>query len=161
MEISFPFSQSRILAASAVAVSHTGDANETILATIAIPAGIMGLNGILRVTSFWTVTASVNNKTLRHRLGGIAGTIFGTVGPTTNAAVTVPHMISQIANRNAVNAQLGYTLRNRVTDLLTQGELTTGTVNTAAAQDLVFTGLLATTTETITLEGYLVELLAP
>jgi hypothetical protein len=65
-----------ILGASAVAVSGAADTNENILATITIPAGAMGLNGILRVYADYTVTNNANAKTLRVRLSGIGGTVL-------------------------------------------------------------------------------------
>jgi hypothetical protein len=45
----------RVLAASAAPASHTGDTLETALATIPVPAGAMGPNGQLRVTT-WRVS---------------------------------------------------------------------------------------------------------
>lgn len=66
----------RVIAASAVAVSHTGDTIETVLANIAIPAGAMGANGALHITAVFSYTNSANAKTLRIRLGGISGAAF-------------------------------------------------------------------------------------
>jgi hypothetical protein len=149
-----------ILAASAVAVSHTGDLNETVLATIPIPAGIMGLNGILRITSFFTVTANTNTKIVRARLGGLAGDVVALSPTFAAAAVTVPCMEAYIINRNSASSQLCRALINRSIDLLVQAQPSISTaVDTAVAKDLVLTGQLGVTTDTITLESYLVELL--
>lgn len=151
-----------LLGASAVAVSHTGSVSETVLATISIPAGIIGASGILQVRSFWTVTANTNTKTARARLGGLAGTVVG-VSPAWNAAaVTNPAMTNTIMNRDSVVSQFCNNLCSRSSDLLeqVQANITTA-VDTAVAQDLVLTGQLGTDTDTITLEGYIVELLRP
>lgn len=40
-----------ILAASAVAAPTTGDTSENTLATVTIPAGALGANGIIRIHS--------------------------------------------------------------------------------------------------------------
>ena len=64
----------------------------------------------------------------------------------------------EIANRNSASSQVSW----RATTIggLGQGTntLTTGAVDTSVSQDLVFYGQLANSTETITLENYLVEL---
>jgi hypothetical protein len=146
-----------VLAASAVGVSHTGDTSETALATVQVPANMMGANGILRVTTLWTITNSGNNKTLRARLGGIAGTAFLGATFTTSASV---HDQRLIRNRNAANSQVGFAAINGTGGWgVSSGAVATGAVDTAANQDLVITGQLASAGETITLEAYLVELL--
>ena len=147
-----------VLESSAVASSHTGNTTETVLATIPIPAGILGTNGMLRVYCDWTVTNSVNDKTLRIRLGGLAGTAL-----TGTAFTTVANAFHRmlIANRGVANSQIATTDRSRATDIVSSYELFTSAINTAVDQDLVITGQLETGTETITLENYLVELIVP
>lgn len=143
------------LAASAVAVSAGANTDENTLATIAIPAAAMGANGQLRITTVWTVTNSGNNKTLRVRLGGIAGTQFLSAAVTTVA--TVRNQLF-LANRNSQSSQVGGI--NSTTSFGTSSSvLTTATVDTSAAVDLVITGQKASSGETLTLESYLVELL--
>jgi hypothetical protein len=145
----------RVLAASGVQLSHTGNTDETALASITIPAGAMGPNGVLRVTSLWSYTNSGNNKNLRVRLGGLAGTQYTGITATTTA--TLRHQC-QIHNRNAANSQVGVT-----GSLQTYGTnaaaITTSAINTAADAVLAFTAQLASAGETISLESYLVELL--
>lgn len=147
-----------IIAASAVAASHTGNTDETTLATVAIPAGAMGLNGSLRVTTLWSYPNSGNSKTMRARLGGIGGAAFMSTGATTTAS---QHTIKVLSNRGVANSQVGPTAG------LTSGvgqsgaAVFTSSVDTAVAQDLVLTAQLASAGETITLESYTVELLVP
>jgi hypothetical protein len=138
-------------------MSHTGNTDETALATVSIPAGAMGLNGGLLIYSTWTTTNSGNNKTPRVRLGGIAGTAF--VGPTITTTATFSD-IRRIRNRNSASAQVASTgAATGLSTGTTTVAVTTGTVNTAVAQDLVFSAQLANGTETITLENYEVWLL--
>ncbi len=146
-----------VLAQSGVQVSHTGNTNETALATIAIPAGAMGANGRVRVTALWGHTNSVNNKTCRIRFGGTSGTIVYSITNTTTA-----HHRAQVegANRNATGSQVW--APNGLTGSFgaTSGSLVTGAIDTTAAVDIVILGTLASSGETISLESYLVELIA-
>lgn len=156
-----PRSRISVLGASAVAVSGGADTNENILATITIPAGAMGLNGILRVWHSWTVTNSANNKILRVRLGGIGGTQMASATLTTSAtAVCLTH----IANRGAANSQISPP--NASSTFLglvaaSTSALQTASIDTSAATTLVLTGAKASAGETLTLESYLVELILP
>jgi hypothetical protein len=149
--------QTRVLASSGVAVSHTGNTNETTLATVAIPAGLMGLNGTLRIDCLWSVTNSGNNKTTRFRLGGLSGTAYFSLASTTVASV---RGFRNIQNRGSAASQISE-WSGGLGPGSTASAVTTGTVNTAVAQDLVFTAQLASAGETITLERYIVELVTP
>lgn len=142
----------RVLANSAEAVSGAADTNENTLATVSIPAGAMGANGTLRVTTKWTATNNANSKTVRYKLGG---TQFG--AGFVNSAATLVHMV-MIDNRNAANSQIGH--NNNSTAFGTSSTaFTTGTVDTSAAQDLIITAQKATGTDTMTLESYTVEVI--
>ena len=143
-----------VLAASGVAVPHTGDTAETVLGTVAIPAGAIGPNGMIRVTTLWSVTNSANNKVLRARLGGIGGTQFFSTTQTTVATYNDP--VRLIQNRNSQSSQIGRGAST--TGAGSTAAVVTGTIDTSAAQDLVFTGTLANSGETVTLESFLVEL---
>lgn len=154
MEIVFPFSQSRILAASAVAVPNTGNTNENTLATIAIPAGVMGLNGILRIWTQWDYPSTANNKTMRVKLG--ATSFSGVVATTT----LVARILTMIHNRGVANSQIGGAANFAGIGTVGAGDVN-GAIDTSVAQNLTITGQLALGTETLTLEAYLVELLVP
>jgi hypothetical protein len=148
----------KVLAANAILASKTGNTTETALATIAIPAGYMGAQGRLRITTLWTVTSSANNKTIRTRFGGMSGTIYQSRVVTT---VGVVRSVVEIENRGAANSQVG-----GPTDLdsygTSTGAVVTSSVDTAAAStDLCITAQLANGTETMTLQAYAVELLMP
>ncbi|CAN5209870.1 hypothetical protein BH10PSE7_BH10PSE7_03760 [soil metagenome] len=145
----------RILAASAVAASHTGDTLETALATVTIPANAMGPNGIVQIWSLWTATNSAGAKTPRIRLGGTAGTVYAQPAAlTTSPALRI---FTEIQNRNNAASQVGAPAA--VTGFgANAGALVTSSVNTAANADLVITGQLATSSDTITLEAYRIEI---
>jgi hypothetical protein len=144
-----------IIGASAVASSVTGTTNETALATITVPGGLMGPNGILRVFTQWTTTSSANVKTLRLRVGGIAGTAYAAPSQTTVASVIVDFSLS---NRNSNASQVGSIMANRGTDGLQTMAVNTSTIDMAADQTVVITGQLATGAETITLERYIAQI---
>jgi hypothetical protein len=141
-----------VLGASAVAASHTGDLIETTLATVTVPGGAMGPNGILRITTLWSYTSSANIKTMRVKLDG---TNFLNVVPTTSSAA---QLLTMIRNRNAQNSQIGYRAVDPTSVGTSSGALPTGVKDTSINKDVTFHALLADAGETITLEAYLVEL---
>lgn len=148
----------RVLAQSAVAASVGATTDETVLATITIPAGAMGLNGCLRIETLWTVTNSGNNKVLRWRLGGIGGTAF--LEATLTASVTY-HDLRSIRNRGAANSQVGWAATATAGGhAASTSAASTGTIDTSAATTVVITGQKANSGETLTLEAYTVELLS-
>lgn len=143
----------RVIAASAVAVAHTGDTLETTLATITVPAGAMGPNGALRVTSLWSITSSANTKTLRYRLGGSAML----QSALTTSSASQQHRLIQ--NRNAQNAQVAHASSfSNSFGQASGASVTTSAIDTSAPASLTLTGQLANSAETITLESYVVEL---
>ncbi len=145
----------RVLAASAVAASVTGTTTKTALATINVPAGAMGANGRLRVTTHLSMTASGNLKTLTVELGGTA--FYSRV--EAGASIATYRDQREIANRNSQSSQVSW----RATSIGGFGggtaATTTGDINTASAQQLIVYAQLGNASETIALENYLVELL--
>lgn len=142
----------RRVAQSGVAASHTGDTNETTLATVSIPPP--GPNGVVRIEALWSFTNSGNAKTLRYKLGGT--TIYSTA-PTTTASGR--HSVT-LFNRNSAASQVGPV--NAIGTSSAFGNLgaslATATVDMSAAVNLTLTAQLASAGETITLEAYLVEM---
>lgn len=137
---------------SGSSVTAPADANENTLATVAIPAGIMGTNGMLRITAVFTVTNSGNNKTLRLKYGGTA---FSTLVVT---AVATVRMVCEIFNRAAANSQVSFPNGGIGT---TASAIVTAAIDSATAQDVTITGQKATAGETIRMESYNVEVIAP
>lgn len=143
----------RVIAKSGVKVDRTGDTNEAIMGTIAIPAGAMGPNGALRITTTWSCTNSANNKTPRIRLGGISGSQILAATFTTQGA----HIQRLLQNRGSAASQIS-SFGASSANSFTNASPATFTVDTSIAQDLVITGQLALGSETLSLESYLVEL---
>lgn len=144
-----------VLAQSAAPASVTGTVSETTLATIAIPAGTMGLNGALRITSIWSYTNSANNKTVRARFSGQA---LGSTVMTTTATASI---LWEAINRGALNSQVTNGAGAGAGLVASGNAVVTMTVDTSITQNLILTATLANTGETITLEGYTVEVLNP
>lgn len=148
-----------VLAQSFVAASGAADTNENALATITVPANTLGANGGVRVHTFWTFTNNANNKIIRVRFGGAAGTAYiGSVLASRSSAMAV----TVINNRNATNSQAGNSLGTDSSGgALSGGAIVTSSVDTTASTTIVISGQKATGTDTLTLEGYLVEVIKP
>lgn len=144
----------RVLRHTAVKADRTAATTEGVLATVSIPGGTIGPNGMLRVSTWWSYTSSANAKTLRVRLGGIGGTIFQELAPTTTTTMTTQTVVS---NRNSQTSQLGAVQGSGSVHGGATAGFVTATIDTGAAQDLVITAQLANSGETISLERVLVE----
>jgi hypothetical protein len=147
------------VAASGLLRNLTGSVAETALATVRIPQKTMGAAGRLRVNTLWSFTNSSNAKTIRIRFGGMSGTVFHSENPLTSQRAI--RIITDIENRDAANAQVG-----KPVDVYGYGPSTNVPVTSAIDTnnndvDLCFTGQLANSGETISLEAYHVELLMP
>lgn len=142
----------RALAQSAVPASVTNTVQETVLATIPIPAGALGSNGAIRISAMWTGTSSSNGKVTRARLGGVS--IWG-VNLTNQGS---EFALSVTANRNNVASQI-------TTPTVGPGTSTNAfvltSVDTSADVTLTLTGTLSNASETLTLESYCVEVITP
>lgn len=138
-----------VLAQSAVAVSHTGTTSEATLATIPVPAGLMGANGQMVIESLWSVTNNGNNKTPRIRLAGanLHGPSFTSVGSV--------HDRVRIANRNNTATQVLNANSSAVYGQATSSVFTAA-VNTAASFDITLSAQLANAADAMTLESYLI-----
>jgi hypothetical protein len=145
----------RILGQSAVAVPLTGTVNETVIVSVPIPAGCMGPNSRLRASILWSYTNSANNKTLRVRLGGAAGTVHHSLTMTTTVAYRLQ---MEIANVNSMASQKGAPTMTGGWGTST-GAIATGAIDMTVDQTLAIIGTLASAGETITVESYLVELI--
>ena len=147
----FSLQESRLLGASGVALPTINNTSEQFLATVTIPAGRLGPNGLVRVITFWTLTNNANVKTPRIRLGGQAGTILWSPAMASFATFK-GHAV--FINRGAQNSQVA----GDAAFGGTAGAVATAAIDTAAAQDLVISAQKATGTDTMTLEAYMVEL---
>lgn len=140
---------------SGMAVPLTGSTSETTLATLTIPAGALGPNGMVRLTMNFSCTNNANSKTCRARLGGMAGTQYLNSPLTSQSRLHVPIMIY---NRNSESSQIGGTNAGNQGGYgqSTSGQVTS-TVDTTIVQTIVITGQLANASDTLTLESYSLE----
>jgi hypothetical protein len=149
----------RILKASAVAISHTGDTVETAMAAIAVPAKSMGPNGALRITAYYSFTNNVNVKTPRLRLGapgaGLAGSTYKFVTYSNQASVQFQRLIQ---NRGSENSQVTFPSSVWTYNQSTSAPMTSNQA-TNTDREVMLSGQVANAADTITLEYYMVEVL--
>jgi hypothetical protein len=147
-----PLGGMQLLARSAAPLTLTGTTVETALATVPIPAGLLGISGGLIEKSSWSYTNSANNKSLRLRFGGLAGSQVMAVTATATAGIV--DVERRVRNRGSAASQI-CSLNNGLFSGGSGASAPTAlAINTAVAQDLVFTGQLALAGESITLETY-------
>lgn len=142
-----PFTQVNVAGAA-----HTGSLTETTLATIVIPGGMVGLNGMIRVSAVFSCNASANNKTFRMRLGGVSYYVSDT--GSSAAAVQAVWTNPAIRNRNSQSSQIGFPNYGSVTSAKNLGN-----VDTAVDQSLTITGMLTNVADNIVLEAYTIEVI--
>lgn len=136
---------------SAVAVSHTGNTNETTLATVTIPAGLLQSNSVIEIYSLFTGTnGAVSDINPRVYFGG---TKYMEDALNTNAS----HQSNvTICCNNSITSQKGFPSPGSAVTY--GGALITSAVNTAQPVDIVFTGQLANAADTVALQGYRIKL---
>lgn len=143
----------RCLARSGVAA--TIDANSTgelPVGQFKLPGGILGANGVLRVTTIWTVTNNGNTKTARVRLGGMGGTAFTFAFSGQVSIVSV----FNIHARGAQNSQLCSSGLEGSAASANQS----ATVDFTQDQQIIITGQKNTGSDTMTLEGWSADILS-
>lgn len=151
----------RLTFSSAVAVvrnsvNGAGDATAQTMATITIPGGAVGPNGLMNVIAEWSYTNSVNVKTIRGKIGGTGGTTFMTTGPTTTLSV---NQFKKIANVNSNSSQKFMVAGIIGIAASTANALATSAIDTSAAFTIVLECLWAgaVAAENITLESYFID----
>ena len=144
----------KVLAMSAVPIAHTGTTAATVLVDVPIPADVMGPNGAVRVTAYWSMTNNTNSKNLVITWGGINAQIWS-AGLTSVAGCACQVMVS---NRGSTGSQV-FTSGGTGVSYGTLPGFGTASEDTGIAQRIRFTGNLANAGDTLTLERYVVELL--
>jgi len=131
-------------------VSLTGSTSVVTLATITIPAGLLGANGKLKIYPLWATTNNVNQKTLRA--------IFSGSTCSTMTSQSVPNNSGLVIIRNTNSESAQKTSSGLVAGIgASSGSIASTTIDTTAATTLVITGQLAVGTDTMTLEDLFVE----
>lgn len=140
----------QVLAHSGVASSHTGDTSLTTLGTFTIPAGRIGNNGSVRITSHWSYPNNANNKTLAVAFG--ASNVMQTLVTTTQTFTDQ----RTVDNRNSASSQV--CINTGATSFgPSSTAATTTAINTANAVVVNFNGTLGSGSDTITLEAWTIE----
>jgi len=131
-------------------VSLTGSTSVVTLATITIPAGLLGANGKLKIYPLWATTNNANVKTLRANIGGLLC--------TTMTSQSVPNNSGLVIIRNINNEAAQKCSSGLVAGIgSSAGSIASPTVDTSAATTITITGQLAVGTDTLTLEDLFVE----
>ncbi len=129
----------------------TGSTSGVTLATITIPAGLMGANGKLKIYPLWATTNNANIKTLRA--------IFSGSTCTTMTSQSVPNNSGLVIIRNTNSESAQKTSSGLVAGIGSSfGSIASTTIDTSAATTITITGQLAVGTDTLTLEDLFVEL---
>jgi hypothetical protein len=131
--------------------AHTGTSSKTVQASFSVPAGLMGLNGQLRIYQQHSLTNSANAKTPTVEFGG---TVFWNPSGVSLATLTA---YTTITNRGSAAVQVGSASFAGMTGSTT-GTKTSGTVDTTAAQTLQVSYTLASSGESAMLDFFIVEL---
>ena len=120
------------------------------LATITIPAGLMGANGKLKIYPLWSTTNNANQKTLRA--------IFSGSTCSTMVSQSVPNNSGLVIIRNINSESVQKCSSGLVAGIgSSTGSIASPTVDTTAATTITLTGQLAVGTDTMTLEDLFVE----
>ena len=131
-------------------VSLTGSTGVVTLATITIPAGLIGANGKLKIYPLWSTTNNANIKTLRVLLGGSTCTTMTSFSVPNNSGLLI---IRNINSESAQKCSSGLVAGIGSS----AGSIASPTVDTSAATTIAITGQLAVGTDAMTLEDLFVE----
>lgn len=134
---------------------------EQILATIPVPAGWMGIDGVLDIDALYGYTSSTNAKTMRVRWGTTGISSQTLMSTQTAAAGNVASALQfRVRNRGADNAQV-YHSPATIGASATAVSTTSPGIETSALSYLYITGqAAAAANEEISLESYNVRLIA-
>lgn len=134
------------------AVVLTGTTSATTLATITIPASLIGANGKVKFYPLWSNTNNANTKTLRVVLNG-GSTVY------TATSQNSVHNSGLLILRN-FNSETTQRMSSGMTAGLgsTTGSIAAVTINTTVPVTVTVTGQLANSADTMTLEGLFLEI---
>jgi len=133
-------------------VSLTGSTSVVTLATITIPAGLMGANGKLKIYPLWSTTNNANAKTLRVILGGSTCTTMTSQSVPNNSGLLIIRNVNSESSQRCSSglvAGIGASV----------GSIAVTSIDTTAAATLVISGQLAVGTDSMTLEDLFAEVI--
>ena len=133
------------------AVSLTGTTSETTLASFTVNGGLMGAKGKLRIWPLLSMINNANGKTLKLKMDG--NVIYG----NTRTNETHIQFVSIVRNTNSESSQkigTGVTAGLGVSS----AAIVTLSVDTSVDFTISMTGQLANAADTLTLEGFFMEI---
>jgi len=145
----------QVKADSAAPVNHTGDLVETTLKSYEIPAGTLGINGVVRIKATGVSRSNNGDKTYKLKLGGtVIATL--TVGP--DAADLSWTLFAACHNLGAVDSQgwSAFWIDESAIDI--NKTATASALNTANAQTLEITGQLANIADECEVRDWTIEI---
>lgn len=143
----------QVIAANATQQSVTGNTNDNIVATVTIPGGLMSANSQLRICSLWTYPNNANTKTVRTRFGGNLMTQSSFTSG--NGAFSVETILANRGTGSQVFVGGGFN------GFGTAGAVSTMAVDTTVDQTVTFSLQLGTSTDTMSLERFSIEVMTP
>jgi hypothetical protein len=130
----------------------TGTTNETPLATVQIPKGALRQHGRIRIWCTGQVTANTDTKTLKVKLNGnVIGTALAISASGTSTFDIEANVVNGATPTQNFGSVIGF-----LGAAVQQGGAAM-TVDMTQAQTIQITGQLGTSTDTITLNAYSVE----
>lgn len=136
-----------LVSQSPTTTSVTGTLTETTLGSFVIPGGLMSANGQLEIKTLWAFTNSANAKTNRIRMNTLSGSQFISSAPTTSDS---GQYLTIIRNNGLTTQQRGTNSGISSFGSTTAG-LAVSTTDTGSDFNIVISGQLALSSETITL----------
>ena len=137
-------------------VSVTGTGDETELGSVTIPGGLMSSNGILEISSFWSVTNNANGKVIRIKLAETTDPITGGTSflSRTETSILYHQHLMVIRNANSTSSQKSTPVGLGTGLGTSTSSKQTGSLDTSTDKKLYLTGDLSVTSDTITLRGW-------
>lgn len=150
-----------IIAQSGAVVSHTGDTNLTVLASVPIPANALGTNGMVRVSTLWRTTNG-SGTAISLLVDFSAAATGGTdVMSHSNTATETFNDVRMIRNAGATGSQVWFPAGAASPYGTSASAPGTGGIDTTAVSYVNIQCQLTTGTDTVALDGYTVEVFVP
>jgi len=145
----------QVKADSADAQMHTGDTDETTLKSYEIPAGTLGINGVIRIKATGVSRGNNGAKTYKLKLGG---TVIATLTVAADVADLSWTLFAACHNLGAVDSQgwSAFWIDESAIDI--NKTATTSALNTANAQTLEITGQLANAADECEVRDWTIEI---
>lgn len=133
--------------------AYTGVTSQVSGPQLTIPAGVPGANGALRITTLWSALNNAGAKTVLCAIASI------NVLNASAASVGSLQAQSLVYNRGVQNSNIALPAANQSGLGTAGGNATATAINFAVATTLVIAATIATATDFLVLEAYLIEVL--